>query len=191
MLSFDLPSPARYLDPGDRPDTRTHCQVLDKLGAGGMGELYRARDTRLGVTLPSRFCRPQEIHMSLDRPPGSTTARWWRRGWSQKHQSTGFSEDAREGSSTRMPPESESEPKCSRQTQLRGDAPEAPQSMRWEWLECRCHTGGVRGSSGAEAAGGKKIQARRNPSSVTGRSMIGSRRRTFAFCVGALLSNMV
>jgi serine/threonine protein kinase len=33
------------LSTGDRLG---HCEVLDTLGAGGMGEVYRARDTDLG-----------------------------------------------------------------------------------------------------------------------------------------------
>ncbi len=32
-------------------ETLGHYNVLDRIGAGGMGEVYRARDTRLGRTV--------------------------------------------------------------------------------------------------------------------------------------------
>src|SRR5258708_3735945 len=32
-------------------ETLAHYKILDRIGAGGMGEVYRARDTRLGRTV--------------------------------------------------------------------------------------------------------------------------------------------
>ena len=42
------------------PGTRLGCyEVLSPLGAGGMGEVYRAHDTKLNVRSPSRSFRPR------------------------------------------------------------------------------------------------------------------------------------
>jgi eukaryotic-like serine/threonine-protein kinase len=47
-------------------------EILSKIGAGGMGEVYRARDTRLERTvaikvLPSEFSRHAEFRKRLER----------------------------------------------------------------------------------------------------------------------------
>jgi len=52
--------------------TLAHYQVTDKLGAGGMGEVYRARDTRLNRDvaikfLPSVFAQDPERLARFER----------------------------------------------------------------------------------------------------------------------------
>ena len=52
--------------------TVSHYQVTDRIGAGGMGEVYRARDTRLGrdvalKVLPETFARDPERLMRFER----------------------------------------------------------------------------------------------------------------------------
>ena len=66
--------------------TLAHYQVLEKLGAGGRGEVYRATDIKLGSdvaikVLPESFARdperdrrrpalPDQHHARSRRPPG-------------------------------------------------------------------------------------------------------------------------
>jgi serine/threonine protein kinase len=42
-------------------ETLGHFEILDKLGEGGMGVLYRARDSRLGRTVAIKVLRPAVV----------------------------------------------------------------------------------------------------------------------------------
>ena len=42
-------------------ETLGHYKILDRIGAGGIGELYRARDTRHGRTVALRIVRPDVL----------------------------------------------------------------------------------------------------------------------------------
>jgi serine/threonine-protein kinase len=42
-------------------ETLGHYRILDRIGAGGIGELYRARDTRHGRTVALRIVRPDVL----------------------------------------------------------------------------------------------------------------------------------
>ena len=47
-------------------ETLGHYKILDRIGAGGMGEVYRARDTRLGRTVAIKVL-PADIAGDPDR----------------------------------------------------------------------------------------------------------------------------
>lgn len=62
------------LKAGDRVGS---FEVIERLGAGGMGEVYRARDTRLGRTVALKFLRPgaaPELLHRLEREARAASA---------------------------------------------------------------------------------------------------------------------
>jgi serine/threonine-protein kinase len=48
-------------------ETLGHYKILDRIGAGGLGDLYRARDTRHGRTVAVRVVRPELLADAAER----------------------------------------------------------------------------------------------------------------------------
>jgi serine/threonine protein kinase len=54
-------------------------EILSRIGAGGMGEVFRARDTRLGRTvavkaLPAQFAQNSQLKLRLQREAKAISA---------------------------------------------------------------------------------------------------------------------
>jgi hypothetical protein len=57
--------------------TLAHCDITAILGAGGMGEVYRARDTKLGREVTWRFCPRRLRRVPTALRSSAATPRSW------------------------------------------------------------------------------------------------------------------
>ena len=48
-------------------ETISHYEILEKLGEGGMGVVYKAKDTRLEITVAIKLPSPQIIGMDAEK----------------------------------------------------------------------------------------------------------------------------
>ena len=67
-------------------------EIVAPLGAGGMGEVYRARDTKLNGTSQSRSCLSLWPAIPSDSPASSARRRCWRRSITRTSRMYGLEE---------------------------------------------------------------------------------------------------